>query len=123
MTNTVELRVDGERIEIEIEPLTQIEKMLWAGKAPDTLIDGSADVSVSEELVEFLIDLTTSRTILNRKLLNDLPQRELNRLMNAAVVYSFDEDADFPERGAEEYTEDTSIDWNEDGSIDLYDWR
>jgi len=126
MTNTIEIRVDEESIDIEVEPLSALETMLWAGKAPEGIkqADEEGEVAVDESVVEFLVDLTTSQTILTRDLLEELPQDELSRLFNGVVVYSFDEDGELPERGADQYRmEDKEIEWNEDGSLDLDDWR
>lgn len=127
MTNTIELRVDGESIDIEVEPLSALETMLWAGKAPGGIkqADQESEVQVDEGVVEFLVDLTTSQTILTEDLLQELPQNELTRLFNGVVVYSFDEDGELPERGADQYRvgEDKTIEWNDDGSLDLDDWR
>jgi len=100
--------------------------MLWAGKAPEGIkqADEEGEVAVDESVVEFLVDLTTSQTILTRDLLEELPQDELSRLFNGVVVYSFDEDGELPERGADQYRmEDKEIEWNDDGSLDLDDWR
>lgn len=126
MTNTIEIRVDGESIDIEVEPLSALETMLWEGKAPEGIkqADEEGEVAVDEGVVEFLVDLTTSQTILTRDLLEELPQDELSRLFNGVVVYSFDEDGELPERGADQYRmEDKEIEWNDDGSLDLDDWR
>lgn len=126
MSNTVELRVDGERIVIEIESFSALERMVWAGKAPDSIKQGSNNrMDVTEDVVDFLINLTTSQTILTESLLQELPEKELTRLFNAVVTYSFDENAELSDRGAEQYRADNSqrVEWNEDGSIDLEDWR
>lgn len=126
MTNTIELRVDGDSIDIEVEPLSALQTMLWAGKAPEAVkAEDASNVEVNEDVVEFLIDLTLSQTILTRELLEELPQNELSRLFNGVVVYSFDEDGDLPERGADQYRldDDKTIEWNDDGSLDLDDWR
>lgn len=124
MTNTVEIRVDGDRIDIEVEELSDLEQMIWAGKAPELLKKENVDEQPSDEsVVEFLIDLTTSQTILTKELLDELPQDELVRLFNGVSVYSFDA-GELPERGAERHrVEDKTIDFNENGSLDLDEWR
>jgi hypothetical protein len=128
MTNTIDIRVDGDSIDIEVETLSPIEQMLWAGKAPDEITDiddTSGGVSVGEETVKFLIELTTSQTILTRELLEELSQDELSRLFNGVVMLSFDSDHTLPERGGDQYRLDTddTVEWSDDGSVDLDEWR
>jgi hypothetical protein len=119
MTNTVDLRVDGDRIDIEVEELSDLDMMLWAGRAPESLMGRVSEVKVDEDIVEFLIDLSTSQTLLTRDLLEELPQEELSRLFNGVVIYAFDSDEELPDRSSGE----TTIEWNDSGSVDLDDWE
>ena len=117
MTNTVEIHVDGETVSIEVDELSSLEQMRWAAKAPNQLIDkdGDEDVLVTPGLMEFVIDLTTSRTVLTESLLEEIPQEELTRLIEGVIAYSFGEEP--PEE------KEQTIDFDDNGAVDLDEWR
>jgi hypothetical protein len=131
-TNTFEIESpEGEMVEIEVEELSALNQMSWASKAPESIrSENMDDIEIDEDLVEFLVDLTTSQTILTRELLEELTQAELTRLFNGVVMYSFGGDGDLPERGADQYRVDDGddemshdLEFNDDGSLDLDDLR
>lgn len=127
MTETIELRVDGDSIDIEVESLGALGRMRWATRAPSNLKgveQGDANIEATEELLDYLINLTTSQTILTRELINELPQEELNYLFNSVVKCSFEDDPDIRERGADQFrATDDETTLFDDGSVDLDDWR
>jgi len=131
-TNTFEIESpEGEMVEIEVEELSALNQMSWVSKAPKSITsENMDDIEIDEDLVEFLVDLTTSQTILTRELLEELTQSELTRLFNGVVTYSFGGDSDLPERGADQYRMDDEddemshdLEFNDDGSLDLDDFR
>lgn len=118
--NALILEVDGEEVAIEVEELSQIEQMQMAAKAPDSMLQSDpSDVRVDKDVIDFLLDLVESQTVLTRELLNELDQEQISYVLNCVVAYSFGEEPDF---GFEE-TEDRTIDFNSDGSVDLDDWE
>jgi hypothetical protein len=127
-TRTLEIRTpEGEYIDIEVEELNSIEQMRWAGKVPSSLKEGDPEnIETGPELIEFCIELAEERTILTEELMADLDQSELVRTINGIVAYSFGEDTFTGEdrTTAQDFkmSDDSSL-FNDDGSVDLDDWR
>jgi len=116
--NTIDIRVDGERIEVEVEELNSLEIMRWAAKAPDALKQGDPDaVASGPELIDFMVELATEQTVLTENLLKELDEQELGRFLGGVVSLAFGEEADL------DRDEPQTIDFNEDGSVDLGDWE
>lgn len=119
MTETFTIEVDGEAVDFEIDELSSLEKIRWAAKAPDELmVAGDDRVRATPELLDFLVNLTTSQTALTEELLEEIPQEGLSTVFESVAAYSF---------GSEPVTEETDetydMNFNDDGSVDLEDWR
>lgn len=91
MTEEVILHVDDKDVPIEIEPLTDLEKMKWMSEAPNIHTD--VDKGTPEGMVPYLVALTKSQTLLTDELLNELPQDQLGKLFKAVVEVAFDIEA------------------------------
>lgn len=125
MTETIDIKTpEGEVVEIEIEELSSLETMRMAAKAPDGIKTNDPDeIDVTLEAVQFMVDLATSQTILTEDLLEDLETDELNRALSGIASYAFGvEDVDLS-REETDYEIDDDIEFNDDGSLDLDDWR
>jgi hypothetical protein len=114
MTDTIDIRVDGETVELQVEELSRIERMKKAAEAPDVLLNGPN--KVTPETIQFMIDLITEQTVLTEDLIEELPKSEFERLMKGVVSISFDDDSLDLER-------EETITFNDDGSVDLEDWE
>lgn len=114
MTDTIDIRVDGEAVELEVEELSLIERMKKAAEAPEALLNSPN--KVTPETIQFMIDLITEQTVLTEDLIEELPKSEFERLMKGVVAISFDDDSLDLER-------EESITFNDDGSLDLDEWR
>lgn len=122
MTNSFELKTpEGEIIEIEVEEFTTLEQVKWGGRVPDGLknVESPENARVTPESVQFLVDLTTSQTVLTESLLNELDMDELGHVFNATVGYAFGGD-DFE---VERPEEPEGIEFDDDDGFDLGDWR
>lgn len=118
MTNTIEIQVEGETVEIEVEELSSLEQMRWAAQAPDALKQDSAEsVQVGPELIDYMVDLATAQTVMTEELLDELDQKELGRFLGGAVSIAFGEEPDL------DRDELQTIEFNDDGSVDLDEWR
>jgi len=122
MSDTIELHVDGDVVHIDVDTLSSLEVFQWAAKAPDVMKQGETTIQATEEVLEFLVDLTTSQTILTRELLNQLPQEELSILFAGVVDLAFNEDAEFSRERVDSSQDPKAVEW-EDGGLDLDEWR
>jgi len=111
--NTIDIRVDGETVEVEVEELSSLEIMRWAAKAPDSLKQGDPDkVKSGPELIDFMVELATEQTVLTEELLKELDQEELGRFLGGVVSYAFGEEADL--NRDEPQTIDFDVNWDDD---------
>lgn len=116
--NTIDILVDGETVEVQVEELSSLEIMRWAAKAPDALKQGDPnEVKSGPELIDFMVELATEQTVMTEELLKELDQEELGRFLSGVVSYAFGEEPDL------DRDEPQTIDFNEDGSVDLGDWE
>jgi len=126
MTKTIDIKTpEGNTVDIEVEEFSSLELMIWAGKAPDAIsVENEEDVRVTQEVVEFIIEVAESQTILTRELMDELEQEELTRFFNGVVAYAFGaDDVDLSRTSGQDYKFDDTIEFNDDGSLDLDDWR
>jgi hypothetical protein len=122
MTDTIDIRVDGETVELQVEELSRIERMKKAAEAPDVLLNGPN--KVTPETIQFMIDLITEQTVLTEDLIEELPKSEFERLMKGVVSISFDDDSlDFEREQTDGFKNERAITFNDDGSVDLEDWE
>lgn len=112
--NTIDIRVDGETVELQVEELSRIERMKKAAEAPDGMLDNPG--TVTPEAIQFMIDLITEQTVLTEELIEEIPKAEFERLLKAVVAISFGDDSLDWER-------EETITFKDDGSLDLEDWR
>jgi hypothetical protein len=117
MTRTVDVKADGETVDVEVEELGPLEVMTWAAKAPDQLKNAEKEVEVDVEVLNFMVDLATEQTVMTRDLLNELDKEELGRFLGAVVAYSFGEEADL------ERDEPEEIDFESDEFFSLDEWK
>lgn len=116
--NTIDVRVNGETVEVQVEELGSLEILRWAAKAPDSLKQGDPEaVASGPEIVDFMVELATEQTVMTEDLLDELDQEELGRFLGGVVSLAFGQDAEL------DRDEPQTIDFNEDGSVDLGDWE
>lgn len=111
--NTIDVKVDGETVDIEVEKLSPVEVMKWAAKAPDSIKEADGEVTAGPEMVEYMVDLATSQTILTEELLSEIEKNELSRFLGGVIAYAFGEEADLKR------TEEKSIEFETDDSFDF----
>lgn len=115
--NIIDVRVNGETVDVQVEELSPIEIMRWAAKAPDSLKQDEPELdSIGPESIDFMIELATEQTILTEELLQELNQDELGRFFGGVVAYAFGEEPDL------DRDEPDTINF-EDDSVDLGDWE
>lgn len=121
-TNTFEIESpEGEMVEIEVEELSPLERMTWAARFPGDL--SSEGFNATPEIMEYLVELVEEQTVLTRELLDELNEHELSHTFNAVVVYSFDSDDSVERPSADNDEMQHDLEFNDDGSLDLDDWR
>jgi len=123
MTKSIDIRVDGEEVEIEVEELSSLEVLRWAAKAPNSIKGADPETAVEDpELITYLVEMTKSQTILTDELLEEIPPEELSRLLEGVVAYSFDSNVDLS-RDEDDFSQIDCIELNDGGSVDLKDWQ
>lgn len=125
-THTLTLEVDGQRVDIEVEELTTMEQYRWSAKAPDSLLNLDSNVDPSEDVVNFMFDLILSQTKLNKGSLNSLSPKHVNKLIHCVAAYAFgNQPTGTYAESQNEYKGETdaNIETNENGAVDLEDWR
>jgi len=123
MTKTIDIRVDGEEVEIEVEELSPLEMLRWSAKAPNSIKTGNPEDAVTDpKLVDYLVDLTKSQTLLTEELLEEVPAEEISRLFNGVAGIAFDSEVDLS-RDERDFSQNETIEFNDDGSVDLSDWQ
>lgn len=86
MNQTTTLFIDEERIDVEIEELSPLEQRRWSYKL-DVRPDGT--VAMSPKMVDWMVDLAVSQTILTKELVREIPSEELDDFFNDVVNASF----------------------------------
>lgn len=123
MTKTIDIRVDGEEVEIEVEELSSLEVLRWSAKAPNSIkTKDPEDAADDPKLVDYLVDLTKSQTVLTKELIGEVPPEELGRLFNGVAAYALGSDVDLS-RDETDFSQNKTIEFNDNGSVDLSDWR
>lgn len=116
--NTIDIRVNGETVDVHVEQLGSLEVLRWATKAPTSIKqEDPDDVQAGPEAIDFMVDLTTSQTIMTEELLDELDQDELARFLGGVISIAFGEEPEL------DRDEPQTFDFNDDGSVDLTDWE
>lgn len=131
MTQSMKIKgPDGDKIEVEFEEFGSVERLMYLARAPDDFIeqaDGDG-IELTPDLIDYFTDIIVSQTILTEDLLNEIEMVEITRLIAAAAQLLADEEIDVPEpETGDDYRFDDSerdaVEFNDDGSVDLDDWR
>lgn len=123
----ISARVNGEIIDIEVEELSTIQQARQAAIAPDSLIDADPDnpdnIQVGPELIDFMEDITKQQTDLDEEYLNALDVNNCMNLMSRIVSAAFGTEPKPVNKPDDYRINSDEIDFNNDGSVDLEDWR
>lgn len=119
----ISVPVNDDTVEIMVEEFTTLERLIRAGAAPDSIkSDDPSEIELTEEAVKFMMDVTFSQTELSKDELNALTEENCMETMSRVVIAAFGVEP-YPIESSDYKLDPSTVDFNDNGSVDLEDWR
>lgn len=122
MSDTITLSVYGEEMEVEIYRMGKVERMRWQAIVTTRIPripEDPDDFVLTEDILNFFLDAIPKTTSLNRRVAESIDMQSLGKVMTAVAqrIAGLPIDVDDDEKG------DSMFDFNDNGTVNLDDWR
>jgi len=122
MTDTITVTYSGGQTEVEVLPLGELERSMWRAKLSMSMKeppDDASDFYDDDKLIRFFMHAIPELTDADRELVYSVDMKSFGKLAMAVSqrIAGVDVETDDEPGG------DTMFDFNDDGSVDLREWR
>jgi hypothetical protein len=122
MTDMITVTYSGGQTDVEILPLGELERSMWSAKLSmslENVPEDEADFYEDDDIIRFFMHAIPQLTDADRELVYSVDMESFGKLSMAVSrrIAGVDVEA------GDETDSDTTFNFNDDGSVDLREWR